>query len=63
MQYLSHMTIYILCGYLINHVAQSGVAGNPQGVMANVLDCSLKISEFKLQFHYYIDFLKRYETH
>ena len=30
--------------------------GNPHGVIAKVLDCSLKESKFKLQSHYYIQF-------
>ena len=30
--------------------------GSPRGQMAKVLDCSLKVSEFELQLHYYIHF-------
>ena len=30
---------------------------SPYGIMAKVLDCSLEISEFKLQLCYYIHFL------
>ena len=29
---------------------------SPHGIVANVLDCEIKISDFKLQSHYYIHF-------
>ena len=32
------------------------IQGGPWGIMANVMDCGLKISEFELQLCYYIHF-------
>ena len=35
---------------------QGSVVGSPYGIMTKVLDYGLKVSEFKLQLHYYVHF-------
>ena len=32
------------------------MGGSPHGVVANMLDCNIIVSEFKLQLHYYVYF-------
>ena len=33
----------------------------PHGIVANMLDCNIVMSEFELELHYYVPFLERYE--
>ena len=35
---------------------QNEIKRESSGVIAKVLDCSLKVSEFELQLHYYVHF-------
>ena len=44
--------------YLINQVGGSNfsLAGSSHGIMGNVLDYNIEVSEFELQSHYYVHF-------
>ena len=53
---LNNATVSFNTG-LSKSISISDTWGSPSGVMVKVLDCSLKVSEFKLQLHYYIHFL------
>ena len=45
---------------LIDNILDCHIVVSPHVKMAETSDCSLKVNEFKLQFHFYFHFRKRY---